>query len=119
VRSVLSFLTDEDFDCDILRGLLRRLPDLDIVRVQDVGLSGKLDPAVLEWATQQGRIILTHDKKTMTAFAFDRLRAGLSFPGVCVVRQSTPIGQAIEELLVVLGCSFPEDWENQVRYVPL
>ena len=32
------FLTDEDFDNRILRGLIRRLPELDVVRVQDVGL---------------------------------------------------------------------------------
>ena len=34
----LRFLTDEDFDNDIVRGLLQRLPDLDVVRVQDAGL---------------------------------------------------------------------------------
>ena len=32
------FVIDEDFDNDILRGVLRRLPNLDIVRAQDVGL---------------------------------------------------------------------------------
>jgi len=31
-------LTDENFNGAILRGLVRRLPELDIVRVQDVGL---------------------------------------------------------------------------------
>jgi hypothetical protein len=46
----LRFLTDEDFDNDILRGMLRRLPNLAIVRAQDVGLPGPLDPRVLEWA---------------------------------------------------------------------
>jgi hypothetical protein len=45
----LRFLIDEDFDNDILRGVLRRRPTVDIVRVQDVGLSGAADPAVLEW----------------------------------------------------------------------
>ena len=37
---VLRFLADEDFDNDIVRGMLRRLPTMDIVRAQDVGLSG-------------------------------------------------------------------------------
>ncbi len=36
---LLRFLVDEDFDNDIVRGMLRRLPTLDIVRVQDVDLS--------------------------------------------------------------------------------
>ena len=47
-------LTDEDFDNDILRGLLLRRPALDIVRVQDSSLAGEEDPVVLEWAAQQG-----------------------------------------------------------------
>jgi hypothetical protein len=33
---MLRLPTDEDFDNDILRGVLRRLPSLDIVRIQDV-----------------------------------------------------------------------------------
>jgi hypothetical protein len=35
-------LADENFDNTIVRGLLRRNPNIDIVRVQDVGLLGKL-----------------------------------------------------------------------------
>jgi predicted nuclease of predicted toxin-antitoxin system len=58
---MLKFLADENFDNTIVRGLFRRHPKLDIVRVQDVGLSGKDDPTVLEWAAQEGRILLTHD----------------------------------------------------------
>ena len=45
---MLRLLADENFNNDIVRGLLRRRPDLDVVRVQDVGLSGAEDPSVLE-----------------------------------------------------------------------
>ena len=58
MSGTLRFLADEDFDNDIVRGMLRRLPNLDIVRAQDVGLSGALDPRVLEWAAQEGRVLL-------------------------------------------------------------
>ena len=37
---MLLLVADENFNNDIVRGLLRRKPDLDIVRIQDVGLSG-------------------------------------------------------------------------------
>ena len=50
----LRFLADEDFDNDILRGMLRRVPDLDIVRAQDAGLSGAIDPMVLAWGPRKG-----------------------------------------------------------------
>ena len=101
----LRFLVDEDFDNDILRGVLRRLPTLDIVRVQDVGLSRAKDPAVLEWAAQEGRVVLTHDVSTMTAHAWARVPKGLPMPGVFAVSQSLPIGTAIEELHLLAECS--------------
>lgn len=40
---MLRFLADENFNNDILRGLLRRNPAIDIVRVQDTELFGADD----------------------------------------------------------------------------
>lgn len=48
--SVIRILTDENFDGDIFRGLVRRMPSLDVVRVQDVGLTETPDPTILAWA---------------------------------------------------------------------
>ena len=55
-----------------MRGLLRRRPEIDIVTVQDAGLSGIDDPSLLEWAAREGRILLTHDMTTMTHHAYER-----------------------------------------------
>ena len=57
---MLRFAADENFNNDIVRGLRRRKPELDIVRVQEAGLSGAVDPDVLEWAAREGRVLLTH-----------------------------------------------------------
>lgn len=115
----MRFLGDENFDNRILAGLQRRLPALDIVRVQDVGLIGAEDPEVLAWAAQEGRIPLTHDVATVPDFANERIVAGAAMPGVLEVPFDMPIGQAIEELLLVMETSYPEDWKNQVTYLPL
>jgi hypothetical protein len=45
---MLRLAADENFNNNILRGLLRRHPGLDVFRIQDVGLSGADDPTVLE-----------------------------------------------------------------------
>ncbi|MGE0826266.1 MAG: DUF5615 family PIN-like protein [Candidatus Binatia bacterium] len=116
---MIRFLTDEDFDNDILRGVVLRLPDLNIVRVQDVGLLGKSDPVVLEWAAREERILLTHDIRTMKHHAYARLEAGLPMPGVFVVPQALPIAQAIAEVLLLAECSVEGEWEGQVRFLPL
>ncbi len=116
---MLRLLTDEDFNGRIVRGLRRRVPELDLVRVQDTVVSEAPDPAVLEWAATEDRVLLTHDVSTMTAFAYQRVQEGKPLPGVVEVPQSMPIGQAIEDILLLAGASVPGEYEGQVVYLPL
>lgn len=116
---MLRFLSDEDFNNHILRGLRRRLPSLDIVRVQDVDLMGRHDTEVLEWAANEERILLTHDADTMIEFAKDRIKVGLSMTGVIEIPQDIQIGTAIEELVLIAECSLENEWDNQVIFIPL
>ncbi len=117
--AIVFFIADENFNGDILRGLLRRAPNLSVVRVQDVGLSGADDPTVLAWAAEQNRILLTHDITTITRYAYERVVAGLRIPGVLVVPVTMAIGRSIEDLLLFSECSFPDEWNDQVQYLPL
>jgi len=116
---MLRFLVDENFNNDILRGVRRRNPSLDLVRAQDVGLSGPKDPEVLEWAARAGRPILSHDVSTMTKFAYDRVRNGKRMPGLFEVGPHVATRQAIEEILIIGECSHEGEWEGQMRYLPL
>ena len=92
---MLRLTADENFNNDIVRGLRRRKPEIKIVRIQDVGLSGVDDPSLLEWCAREGRILLTHDVSTMTHHAYERVRAGLSMPGVFEVSRRIAVGDAI------------------------
>ncbi len=116
---MLKLLVDEDLNNRILRGLLRRRPDLDLVRVQDTPLSGATDKDILEWAAQTGRVLLTHDVSTMTLFAYERIRSGQKITGIIEVPQATPVGQAVEDLLLMALVCFPEELENRIEYLPL
>ena len=69
---MVRFLADENFKNQIVRGVLCQNPDTDMVRVQDVGLSGANDPTVLSQAAQEKRVVLTHDVVTMITFAYER-----------------------------------------------
>jgi hypothetical protein len=87
--------------------------------VQDVGLSGADDPTVLDWAAQEGRVLLTHDVSTITKYAYERVRASQTMPGVFEVSRAVPVGQAMEDILLLAECSLEGEWEGQVRYLPL
>ena len=111
---MLPLAADENFNNDIVRGLVRRRPDLDIARTQDAGLSGAEDPPVLEWAAQENRMLFTHDVTTITKYAYERVREGKRMPGVFEVSRSVPIGVAIEDILLIAECSLEGEWESQV-----
>ncbi len=55
----------------------------------------------------------------MTKHAYERIRAGLPMPGVIEVREDVPTGQAIEEILLVLSASQPDELANRTTYIPL
>lgn len=116
---LLRFAADENFNEHIVRGLKRRMPDMDIVTIRDVGLSGKTDPAVLKWAADEDRILLTHDVTTMTKYAYERVERGLSMPGVFEIKRTTPLLEVIESLLLIVEATEPEEWTGRVVYLPL
>ena len=64
-------------------------------------------------------MLLTHDVTTMRSSAEARGAAGEPMPGVFEVSQYLPIGQAIEEILLVAACSLEGEWEGQIRFLPL
>src|SRR5205085_7751949 len=104
---MLRFLADENFDGRITAGLLQREPTLDLVRVQDVGLSGIDDPTILAWAAAEERLLLTHDRKTIPPFAVQRILSGERMPGVVVVAKSGSPLVVIDAILLLNGASLP------------
>jgi hypothetical protein len=118
LQTILRFLADENFDGRITSGLLRQEPTLDLVRVQDIGLSGADDPSVLKWAAAEDRLLLTHDRRTIPRHAMARTNAGLQMPGVVVVAAGLPIQLAIDAILLLAGASLPGESEGQLLFVP-
>jgi hypothetical protein len=116
---MLRLAADENLIGDIVRGLLRRDPKIDVLRVQDVGLLGADDPRVLAWTAAEGRVLITHDGRTVPRYANQRVEAGLSMLGVFIVPQSISVGETIEDLLLLCQCSSAREWEGLVFYLPL
>ncbi|MEE4358007.1 MAG: DUF5615 family PIN-like protein [Desulfococcaceae bacterium] len=116
---MLSFLFDENFNNNILRGLIRKNPTIDIVRVQDTEFSGADDPTVLEWAARENRILLTHDVTTITKYAYDRIASGKAMPGVFAAATNCQLSSIIEDILLLAETSTDGEWEGQILYLPL
>jgi hypothetical protein len=116
---MLALLIDENFNQRILRGLRRAAPYPDYVVAQNIGLKGVPDPVVLARAAADGRVLVTHDVKTIPKHAYERVKAGQPMPGVIAVPDTMPIGAAIEDLVLVVECCQPAELDTRVFYLPL
>ena len=100
-RTTLQILADHDLNEDILRALLARRGTLDILRVREIGPRTMPDDAVLEYASENGRIVLTHDRTTMPDELWRRMATGSLVPVVIVIPRDLSPGRVADELLAV------------------
>lgn len=114
----LRFQADADLNRRIFLGLTRLEPSIDIQSHQAAGLHGVPDPEVLAFSAREGRMLVTHDKKTMPGHFAEFILTAHS-PGVLLIPQRYPIGPAIEGLYLLWSASEAEEWENQILRLPL
>jgi hypothetical protein len=115
---VIKLAVDENFDRHILRALIRRLPDIDFRTVQGQSMTGASDPEVLAWAAADARVLLTHDVRTVTRFAYERVARGEAMPGVVEIPSLAPISDVLEDLVLLLTCATVDDLRDQIVYLP-
>ena len=113
------FLADHDLNEAIVDGVLRRDPRVEFIRARNVGLARRPDPVVLEYAAGHGLIIVSHDVNTMPAHATNRLAKGEPFPGLIMIRQSLPLADAINNLMLIWSASEAEEWAGLIIFLPL
>lgn len=116
---MLRLASDADVNGEIIRGLRRRLPEIDLVRVQDALPEGAPDPEVLAWAAEANRALITNDRNTMVGFAYQRVTAGEPMPGLIVTTNEQSSGSAITDILLLAECMTEEELCDQVVvYLP-
>jgi len=117
--SRVKYLFDEDLNGRIVRGVRRRISEVDSRTVQEADLSEASDPAVLDWAAAQGRVVITHDHRTMRSCAEDRLKAGRPMTGLILVPQTTPLGLIISDLVLIAEATTADEWNGIIIFLPL
>lgn len=90
-----------------------------MVRTEDAGMKRFKDEQILDWAAENGRLILTHDAKTFVAAAYERMGEGKDLSGVVLVPANLAIRTAIDELVILLICTLDDELHNRVIRLPL
>jgi hypothetical protein len=112
------FQADADFNHIIVSGVLRRFPEIDFRTATQAGLAGLKDPEVLALSARDGRILVTHDQKTMPRY-FREFVSQTPSPGLIVVPQTLALGRAVDDLALIWGASQAEEWTNRLVFFPL
>ena len=116
----MKWLADENFRNAILRGIARKQPDFDVLRVQNLPqIAGANDERVLDWTLQNDRVLLTHDLSTMLPALRWHYTNSMRLPRILLISEAHPVSQCIEEVLLLDQASTSEDWAAGVIYLPL
>lgn len=112
------FQADADFNQNIVRAVRRREPRLDCQTGHEARLHGLDDIAVLAQAAREGRLLVSHDRRTMPRH-FAAFTATTTSAGVLLVSQYLPIAPVVEDLLLIWEASEAEEWVNRLDTLPL
>lgn len=114
----IRFQADNDLDQRIVVGTRRLDPAIDFQSAPALGLHlGVPDEQVLTLAAHQGRILVTHDRKTMPDH-FERFIATHTSPGLIVVAQSLAVVKAAEWLHLIWAITELEEYTNSIYSLP-
>ena len=114
----IRYQADADLNQAIVTGVLRQESTIDFQTAAAAHLQGLGDLEVLELAAEQGRILVTHDRKTMPS-QFAEFIASYQSAGVLIVSKKIPIEIVIEELVLIWSVSSAEEWINRIAKIPL
>lgn len=115
--TAIRFQADADLRQAIVTGTLRRQPKLNFRSANEAELEGVKDPEVLAIAARDGRVLVTHDRKTMPIEFGQFINTQIS-SGVLILPQTLPIGEAIDSIILVWEASTAEEWINQIMTFP-
>ncbi|MCY3626159.1 MAG: DUF5615 family PIN-like protein [Gammaproteobacteria bacterium] len=119
-RNQIRFLLDEDTSHVIQKGLEYRHPEVEIrvIGGTDVPPLGTKDEEILEFLEREAYILVSSNRSTMPMHLETHLQKGGHIPGVLLLRPRFPYREIIDTLELILFASVPEDFRDQVVYIP-
>lgn len=112
------FQADNDLDQRIVVATLRLDPSIDFQTAPAAGLHNMPDKEVLAYASREGRVLVSHDRKTMPEHFGRFLAAGETSPGLIVVSTKLSIGRAAEWLHLLWEATSAEEYVNSIYNLP-
>lgn len=117
--TAIRLLADENLNRVIVTATARLEPSLEFLVAIEVGLARQPDPLVLEYAAQNRLVVVTHDVRTMIAFANERLAKRELMPGLFLVSQEASPREIADSLTFIWATTSAEEWYGQIVFLPI
>lgn len=115
---MIRYQADADLNQAIVTGVLRQEPKIDFQTAYDAQLNSLNDLEVLALASDQKRILVTHDRKTIPYYFAEYISQHQS-SGVLIVSKRIDVRIIINELILIWSVSSAEEWINRIAKIPL
>lgn len=79
---------------------------------------GTFDPDILLWLERNGFSLVTHNRKSMPRHLHEHLANGHHVPGIFTLRPKALFGEVIEDLLLIWEAAEPDEYKDQIVYIP-
>lgn len=90
---------------------------MDLQTALEAGLDGLPDEVVLEKAADEGRILITHDRRTMP-YHFEEFIKHRSSPGLIIMAKRVSFAVAIDEIVLTWAASSADEYVDLVTWLP-
>lgn len=114
----IRFQADADLNQIIVKAVLRREPSVDFQTALAASLVGLDDKEVLALAAKTGRVLVTHDRKTMPKH-FAEFIINETSGGIIIIPQKLTIRSAVDDLMLIWVATEAEEWVNRILSLPL
>ena len=98
--------------------ILRRFIRIPSVLPQAMIPERMKDPDILDLAHLAGRVVVSHDVRTMPRW-FDQCVEQRRCAGLILVPDKLPIRDVIEDLLLIWHLTESDEWVNRMEWLPL
>jgi len=119
--SQIRYLLDENVTSVYRTELVKIETMLIVWKVGDPGVpaKGTSDPDILCWCEEHGFLLVTNNRKSMPDHVAHHLQKGRHFPGIIELNPKMSVGETIDELLLIWGCSDMNEYQDKIVYLPI
>ena len=71
------------------------------------------------WCEARRVWLVTNNRKSMPEHLTAHIDAGHHVPGVFILSDDLTLGEILDQLVLIAGASFSDEYVDQIRFIPL